>query len=532
MAEVLDAVVIGAGFAGIAMMARLRELGWSARGFETGDGPGGTWYWNRYPGARSDSEAMYYSFSFLPDVEQEWPLPERYPAQPAIHAYLEHVTDRLKLREHFTFGTRVTAVAWDEAAGIWRLRTDTGIKAAARFVIAAVGCLSAAHVPAIPGADSFTGQSLHTSAWPHEMVDLSGKRVGVIGTGASGIQAIPVIAAQAKHLTVFQRTAQFTIPARNGPLDPEFTALWKRNYPEWRRRGRESAGGFPYTVSDVSALEVTPEERAAIFEAGWRAGGVAFALGTFRDLLVDEDANRTAAEFVHAKIDETVHDPAIAAVLKPTGFPFGAKRLPFDSNYLETFNRRNVTLVDLRSTPIEEIDATGIRTRVAHHDLDLIVYATGFDAMTGPLLALGVTGRDRLSLADAWATGPQTYLGLAVPGFPNLFVMTGPGSPSVLSNMPVSIEQHAEWIASCLAYLRKRGVARIEATLAAAAAWTSRVDDVAALTLYPKADSWFTGANIPGKTRKFLPYAGGVGDYRHTCEAIAARGYRGFTLSA
>jgi cation diffusion facilitator CzcD-associated flavoprotein CzcO len=530
MPGLLDAVVIGAGFAGIAMVHKLRELGFSVHGFEAGDGPGGTWYWNRYPGARCDSEAMYYSFSFLPEVEQEWPLLERYPAQPVILEYLEHVTDRLGLREHFTFSARVEGISYDDGARLWRLRTDTGVEATARFVVAAVGCLSVANVPDFPGADSFAGTSMHTGAWPHAPVDFSGQRVGVVGTGASGIQAIPVIAAQARHLTVFQRTAQFTVPANNGPLDPSFVALWKRNYPEWRRRGRESMGGFPYATSDLSALEVSPDQRTAVFEAGWRSGGVNFGLGTFNDLLASEEANATAVEFVHGKIDEIVHDPCVASALKPTGFPFGTKRLPFDTGYYQTFNRPNVTLVDLRRTPITAIDEAGIRTSAAHHDLDVIVYATGFDAMTGPLLSLGLTGRGGVSLADAWAQGPVSYLGLGVPRFPNLFTMTGPGSPSVLSNMPVSIEQHAEWIARCLAYLRLRGVNSVEATGESAAAWTKHVADVAQLTLYPKAESWFMGANIPGKTRMFLPYAGGVGSYRAKCDRVAARGYPGFTL--
>ncbi len=532
MSGPLDAVVIGAGFAGIAMVHRLRELGLCVHGFEAGAGPGGTWYWNRYPGARCDSEIMYYSFSFLPDVEQEWPLLERYPAQPVILEYLEHVTDRLQLREHFTFNARVESVSYDCDARVWRLRTDAGVEATARFVVTAVGCLSVASIPDFPGADSFAGRSLHTSSWPHTPVCFSGKRVGVVGTGASGIQAIPVIADQARQLTVFQRSAQFTIPANNGPLDPSFVALWKRNYPEWRRRSRESMGGFPYATSDMSALEVSPRQRTAIFETGWRLGGLHFALGTFNDLLTNSEANHMAVEFVHGKIDEIVREPAVASMLKPTTFPLGTKRLPLDTGYYETFNRPHVRLVDLRRTPITRIDTTGIWTTMAHYDLDMIVYATGFDAITGPLLSLGITGRGGVSLASAWASGPITYLGLTVPGFPNLFTITGPGSPSVLSNMPVSIEQHADWIARCLGYLRSRGVKSIEATPEAAAAWTKHVQDVAHLTLYPKAESWYTGANIPGKPRMFLPYAAGVGNYRHKCDRVAARGYQGFTLRA
>ena len=530
-AEPLDAVVIGAGFAGLYMVYRLREQGFSVQGFERGDGVGGTWYWNRYPGARCDSEIMFYSFSFLPDLEQEWPLAERYPGQPDILRYLEEVADRLDLRKDFTFGAEVTAVEFDEAASLWTLRTAQGHQVTARYVVTAVGCLSTANQPRFPGADSFQGLTLHTGNWPREPVDLAGKRVAVIGTGASGIQAIPVIAEQAAHLTVFQRTAQFTIPAENGPLDEQFVALWKRNYPEWWRRARHSAAGFAYNPSITSALEVSAAERRATFEAAWGAGGFTFLSGTFRDLVLNVEANETAADFVRSKIDEIVRDPEVAEMLKPWDFPIGTKRLPLDTNYYETFNRPDVTLVDLKRTPVEEITPTGIRTSAGHHDLDVIVYATGFDALTGPLEALGIRGRGGRSLRDAWREGPRTYLGVAVAGFPNLFTITGPGSPSVLSNMPVSIEQHVEWIGDCLAWVRGRGAEVIEATEQAAADWTDHVQQVAGHTLHPKAASWYMGANIPGKPRIFLPYIGGVGNYRDRCAAVAASGYEGFVVS-
>jgi len=532
-AEPLDAVVIGAGFAGLYMVYRLREEGFSVHGFERGDGVGGTWYWNRYPGARCDSEIMYYSFSFLPDLEQEWPLTERYPGQPQILSYLEEVADRLALRADFTFGAEVTAIDYDQAAHRWTLRTRQGHTATARYVITAVGCLSTANQPRFPGADAFGGLTLHTGNWPREPVDFAGKRAAVIGTGSSGIQAIPVIAEQAAHLTVFQRTAQFTIPAANGPLDEEFVTLWKANYPEWRRRARHSMAGFPYTASVTSALEVSEAERTATYQAQWGAGGFTFLSGSFRDIGLSEEANKTAADFVRAKIDEIVRDQETAAMLKPWEFPIGTKRLPLDTGYYETFNRPNVTLVDLKRTPVEEITATGIRTSAGHHDLDIIVYATGYDALTGPLEALGIRGRDGRALKDEWREGPRTYLGLAVPGFPNLFTITGPGSPSVLSNMPVSIEQHVEWIGDCLGWLRDRGDedGAIEATEESAAAWTEHVQQVAAHTLHPKAASWYMGANIPGKPRIFLPYIGGVGNYRDRCDAVAANGYEGFTVS-
>jgi cyclohexanone monooxygenase len=527
----LDAVVIGAGFAGMYMLHRLREQGLAVHGYEAGAGVGGTWYWNRYPGARCDSEIMYYSFSFLPELEQEWPLKERYPGQPEILRYLEHVADLLDLRKDFTFNARVDSVVYDEAANLWTIRTVDGTEATAKYVVTAVGCLSAANRPEFKGADSFQGLSLHTGAWPHEPVDLGGKRVGVIGTGASAIQAIPVIAEQAAHLTVFQRTAQFTIPAANGPLDQRFVDMWRQNYQEWRRRGRESAGGVPYPASTVSALDVSPEQRHRSFEDAWGEGGFIFAQGTFGDLLVNEEANETAAEFVRSKIDEIVHDPAVADMLKPRAFPFGTKRLPLDSHYYQTYNRPNVTLVDLRRTPLAEITPRGIRTSAGEHELDVIVYATGFDALTGPLLGLGIRGRGGRALATAWEHGPRTYLGLAVPDFPNLFTITGPGSPSVLSNMPVSIEQHVEWISDCIGYLRQRGVDVMEATEQATVAWTDHVQEVAHRTLYPKAASWYMGANIPGKPRLFLPYIGGVGNYRHKCAEIAAAGYEGFSLT-
>jgi cyclohexanone monooxygenase len=530
-AEPLDVVVIGAGFAGLYMVHRLRELGFSVHGYERGDGVGGTWYWNRYPGARCDSEIMYYSFSFLPDLEQEWPLTERYPGQPDILRYLEEVARRLDLHKEFTFGATVTGLEYDEAASRWTVRTAEGQVATARYVVTAVGCLSAANQPQFPGAGTFAGLSLHTGNWPAEPVDFTGKRVAVIGTGASAIQSIPVIAQQAAHLTVFQRTAQFTIPAENGPLDADMVEMWKRNYPEWRRRGRHSAAGFPYFASVNSVLEASESERQEAFEAAWGAGGFTFLSGTFRDLVLSEEANKFAADFVRAKIDEIVHDPETAETLKPRDFPIGTKRLPLDTNYYQTFNRPNVTLVDLKRTPVEEITPAGIRAGDTLHEVDVIVYATGFDALTGPLEALGIRGRDGLALNDAWREGPRTYLGVAVPGFPNLFTITGPGSPSVLSNMPVSIEQHVEWISDCLSWMRAQGAEVIEATGPAADAWTEHVQQVAHLTLHPKAATWYMGANIPGKPRVFLPYIGGVGNYRDRCAAIAADGYAGFTLA-
>ena len=533
-AEPLDAVVIGAGFAGLYMVYRLREDGLSVHGFERGDGVGGTWYWNRYPGARCDSEIMYYSFSFLSDLEQEWPLTERYPGQPDILRYLEEVASRLDLRKDFTFGAEVTAVEYDEATHLWTLRTAQGHVATARYVVTAVGCLSAANYPEFPGAEQFQGLSLHTGNWPREPVDFTGKRVAVIGTGASGIQAIPVIAEQAAELTVFQRTAQFTIPAENGPLDQDFVSLWKQNYPEWRRRARHSLAGFPYTASVTYALEVSAEERRAAFEAAWGAGGFTFLSGTFRDLVMTEEANATAADFVRSKIDEIVHDPAVAAMLKPHGFPIGTKRLPLDTNYYETFNRPNVTLVDLKQTPVTELTTTGITTSAGHHEVDVIIYATGFDAMTGALSRIDVRGRDGISLGEFWASeGPLSYLGLAVAGFPNLFTIQGPGSPSAATNFVAALEQHVEWIGDCIAHLRDRGIRTIEATATAQQEWIDHATSLVAPTVlvHPSCNSWYNGGNVPGKKRMYMGYTGGIPEYRRRCDEIAAGGYTGFKLA-
>jgi cation diffusion facilitator CzcD-associated flavoprotein CzcO len=526
-----DVIVIGAGFAGIFAVFRLRQAGLAVHGFEAGGGVGGTWYWNRYPGARCDSESMFYSYSFLPEFEQEWPLNERYPGQPVILRYLEQVAARLDVLKDFTFNARVRDITFDDDQRRWTVRTSNGLQASAKYVVTAVGCLSAANRPEFPGAGRFEGVSLYTANWPHEPVQLTGQRVGVIGTGASGIQAIPVIAEHAAHLTVFQRTPQFTIPAGNGPLDPEVVRMWKANYREWRRRGKISAGGAPYSAAEVRAREVTPAERRAMFERCWDQGGPVILFGAFGDLLTDEWANQTAADFVRSKIDEIVTDPAVADMLKPRTYPFATKRLPLDTNYYATFNRPNVTLVDLRRTPIEEITATGVRTSEREHDIDILVYATGFDALTGPLLSMRISGRGGISLAEQWADGPRTYLGLAVPGFPNLFTITGPGSPSVLTNMPSAIEQHVDWVAECIEHLEASQIDLVEATDEATATWTQHVQEVAAGTLYPKAASWYMGANVPGKPRLFLPYVGGLHVYRGKCAEVAASGYEGFRLT-
>jgi cation diffusion facilitator CzcD-associated flavoprotein CzcO len=525
-----DAVVVGAGFAGLYMLYRLRELGLSARVFEAGDGVGGTWYWNRYPGARCDVESLDYSYSFSDELQQEWRWTERYAAQPEILQYINHVADRFDLRRDVQLRTRVTAARFDEAAGWWTVETDRGDRVSARFCIMATGCLSAAQVPRFPGLETFRGDRYHTGHWPHEGVDFSGQRVGVIGTGSSAIQSIPIIAEQAAHLFVFQRTPNFSVPAHNAPLDPELERRVKASYAAFRRQARESRIGFVVERSEASALAVTPEERQQEYEKRWRRGGLGFT-ATYVDLLTSAEANETAAEFCRAKIRAIVRDPAVAEALVPRDYPVGTKRMCVDTRYYETFNRPNVTLVDIRRTPIEAITAEGLRTREHPYALDSLVFATGFDAMTGALLAIDIRGREGRSLREAWAEGPRTYLGLAIAGFPNLFTITGPGSPSVLSNMIVSIEQHVDWIADCLTYLRTHGCAAIEATPGAQEAWVSHVNEVGHATLYPRAASWYMGANVPGKPRVFMPYIGGVGAYRQTCDGVAARGYEGFTLA-
>ncbi len=526
----LDAVIVGAGFAGLYMLHRLRGLGISARVYEAGDGIGGTWYWNRYPGARCDVESMDYSYSFSDELQLEWQWTERYASQPEILRYINHVADRFDLRRDVRLSTRVTAAVFDEATHRWAVLTDRGERVSAQFCIMATGCLSAAQVPDFKGLETFEGPWYHTGNWPHAGVDFTGQRVGVIGTGSSAIQSIPLIARQAAHLFVFQRTPNFSIPARNAPLDPEYEQRWKANYAEHRRQARESRVGFVVERNDLSALEVSAEERLRAYESRWSHGGLGFN-ATFVDLLTSKDANDTAADFFRAKIRAAVRDPVVAETLSPRHYPVGTKRLCVDTGYYDTFNRDNVTLIDLRQEPIEAITPTGLRTRDEAYALDSLVFATGFDAMTGALLSIDIRGRAGQTLRQKWAEGPRTYLGLAVAGFPNLFAITGPGSPSVLSNMIVSIEQHVDWIADCLAYLRTHDRTAIEATVAAEDTWVGHVNEVGHATLYPLANSWYMGANIPGKPRIFMPYIGGVGTYRQICDDVAAKGYEGFALT-
>ena len=527
----VDAVIVGAGFAGLYMLHRLRGLGLSVRVFEAGKDVGGTWYWNRYPGARCDVESMDYSYSFSDELQQEWHWTERYSAQPEILKYINHVANRFDLRRDITFSTRVTAAVFDEAASRWNIKTDTGEQVSARFCIMATGCLSTAQVPNYKGRESFEGKWYHTGAWPHEGVDFTGELVGVIGTGSSAIQSIPIIARQAAHLYVFQRTPNFSVPAHNAPLDPEYEGRVKANYADFRRQARESRIGFVVERNEQSALEVSPEERLREYEKRWNRGGLGFA-ATYNDLQTSKDANDTAAEFFRAKIRSLVRDPDIGEALVPRHYPLGTKRLCVDTGYYETFNRDNVTLVDIKKAPIEEITPHGLKTRDAAYTLDSIVFATGFDAMTGALVSIDLRGRGGKTIQQKWAEGPRTYLGIVIAGFPNLFIITGPGSPSVLSNMIVSIEQHVDWIADCVAHVRAHGLRAIESTPAAQEKWVQHVHEIGHLTLYPRANSWYMGANVPGKPRVFMPYIGGVGVYGQKCDEVVANGYEGFSLRA
>jgi cyclohexanone monooxygenase len=530
VSERRDIVVVGAGFAGLYMLHRARGLGLSVRVFEAGSGVGGTWYWNRYPGARCDVESMEYSYQFDDKLQQEWHWSERFATQPEIMRYANHVADRFDLRRDIQFDTRVVAATYDEKAARWTVRTDDGAETSAQFLVMATGCLSSTNLPEIKGLESFAGDRYHTGAWPHEQVDFRGKRVGVIGTGSSAIQSIPIIAEQAKALTVFQRTANFSVPAYNAPLDPAYEARIKADYANFRARNSLQINAFGSNMprSSIPARDMTPAERRAAFEARWQYGGL-FFLGALGDLLLDKEANDMAAEFVRGKIRSIVRDPAVAELLSPKQV-IGCKRLCVDSGYYATFNRPNVRLVDISATGIDEITPEGVRVNGASYGVDALVFATGFDAMTGTLLKIDIHGRGGYALRDAWQAGPRTYLGLCVAGFPSLFTITGPGSPSVLTNMMVSIEQHVDWIADCIAHLRSSGKRSIEATPEAQQAWVEHVNAVAGRTLYPQCNSWYLGANVPGKTRVFMPLLG-FPDYVEKCEEVVAKGYDGFLLA-
>ena len=526
-----DAIVVGAGFAGMYMLIKLRELGFTSRVIEAGTDVGGTWYWNRYPGARCDVESLDYQYSFSEELQREWNWSERYATQPEILRYAGFVADKFDLRRDIQFRTRVTSARWDDDTARWTIGTDNGDRFEAKFFIAGTGCLSAASTPQFAGLETFQGPTYHTGRWPHEGVNFTGKRVAVIGTGSSGIQSIPIIAEQASHLYVFQRTPNFSLPAANHLLSPEKVDRYRDNFAAIKAEARKSRSGIVIKAPDKSVFDVPVEERQREFSERWVQGGFQM-MQAYKDLVVTNEANEVVAEFVRSKIRETVADPEVAEELSPRDHPLGTKRICIDTDYYRTYNRSNVTLVNIRKHPIDGMTPRGVKTVDAEYEVDAIVFATGFDAMTGALFAMNIEGKGGLRLNDKWAAGPRTYLGLATAGFPNLFTITGPGSPSVFSNMIVSIEQHVDWISACMAYMRAHGLDTVEADVAAEDAWVEHVNQLASMTLYPQANSWYLGANIPGKPRVFMPYAGGVGTYREKCDQVVAAGYAGFSFRA
>jgi len=527
----LDVVVAGAGFAGMYLLHRLRGAGFSTVVLEAADDVGGTWYWNRYPGARCDIPTVDYSYSFDPELEQEWTWSEKYATQPEILRYAQHVADRYDLRRDIRFGTRVEAARWDEGENRWHVRTEAGDELVCRWYVMATGCLSMPKTPDVAGADRFQGEVYWTSRWPHEGVDFTGKRVAVIGTGSSGIQSIPIIAEQAAQLTVFQRTPNFSVPAHNGPVPADTLAEFEADRDAYREGAKWSRGGIPGEPTELSALLVDDETRQQRLDAAWERGELFEIIGVFNDVLVNPAANDVVADYLRDKIRSIVDDPETAEALCPTDHPFATKRPCLDTGYYATYNLDHVRLVDIREHPISTVTETGIETVDESFEFDAIVYATGFDAMTGALVSVDITGRDGLTLEQKWADGPATYLGLTAVGFPNLFMVTGPGSPSVLSNMMVSIEQHVDWITDALEHHRAEGIEVMEPTPTAEAGWVRHVNDYADITLYPTANSWYMGANVPGKPRVFLPYVGGVDRYRQACVDVVEHDYLGFRLA-
>lgn len=528
--ERFDAVVVGAGFSGMYMLHKLRQLGLSVVVIEAGADLGGVWYWNRYPGARCDVESIQYQYGFSDDIQRGWTWSERYPSQAEIHRYQNYVADNLDLRRDIRFETLVTSASFDEVVGRWTVETDRGNRISSQFCVMATGNLSVPRIPEFVGLGDFKGETYHTHDWPEADVNFAGKRVAVIGTGSSGAQVIPEIGAQAGHLTVFQRTANYCISAFNGPLDPDYVEQAKANFQEERKKAAYSYGGLATPMGTESALDMTLEEAHAMLEGRWRRGGLEL-MNTFYDLLLDKKANDIAAEFIKAKTLDKLNDPDLAELLIPKDYPFGAKRPCLDAGYLDTFKRPNVSLIDVNKARIERITETGILAGGVLHEFDAIVFATGFDAMTGAIAKVEIRGRDGTLLRDEWAAGPRTYLGLMVAGFPNMFIVIGPGSPSVLTNNIVAIEQHVEWIADCIQDMKVAGLTTIEAQRSAQEQWVDHVNEVAARTLLPNANSWYLGANVPGKPRVFMPYTGGLDAYRRKCEQVRTDGYEGFTLS-
>lgn len=530
-ASFVDAVIVGAGFSGLYLLHRLRGLGFSTRVYERGGDVGGTWYWNRYPGARCDVESMQYSYSFDEALQQDWRWPEKFSAQPDILAYANHVADRFDLRKDITLETTVTAAHFHEGAQRWMVETDAGERVSAQFLIMATGCISTAQIPYVEGLSEYKGRTFHTGAWPHEKVDFTGERIAVVGTGSSGIQAIPVLAQEAAHVTVFQRTPNYSLPSQNCPMTGDYERSWKEIYAARREEMRHSFHGSIKDLNDKPALSVSEDERQVTYQQRWDIGGTPF-LGAFNDLLTSKGANDTAAAFVREQIRKIVKDPVTAELLGPKTYPIGTKRICVDTGYFETYNRDNVALVDISKKPIERFTPDGLVADGQHYAFDSVVFATGFDAMTGTLFRVDIRGRRGRTLKEKWEAGPRTYLGLMSEAFPNLFMITGPGSPSVKSNMIISIEQHVDLVTGSLLHMREQGLAAMEPEREAEDAWVEHVQEAANRTLFPLANSWYMGSNIPGKPRLFTPYIGGVGRYRKICEQMVADGYKGFRFDA
>ena len=530
--EKVDAVIVGAGISGLYQLYKLRNLGLSTRVYEAGDGVGGTWYWNRYPGLRCDINSMMYSYSFSPVLEQEWNWTEKYATQPEILRYVNHVADRFDLRKDITFSTRVVSAVYDEVNKLWQVTTDTGEVVETQFLVMATGVLSAPKMPEVTGIEKFRGSTYHTAQWPREDVDFAGKRLAVIGTGSSGVQSIPILAQRAAEMTVFQRTPCFTVPAGHRPLTEKEVADTKANYRELRELQLKSRNGVPMEPPSKSALEVTEEERKAVFQAAYEEGTV-FAIGsTYHDIFTNKAANETAAEFLRQKIQSIVQDPKMAESLSPRTFPYGTKRVCLDTKYYETFNLPHVHLVDLRKTPLVEITETGVRTTEKEHEVDAIVFATGFDAITGGLTRIDIQGKGGVSLKHKWAEqGPRSYISMAISGFPNLFVITGPLGPGVFTTMTLAIEHDVNWITDCITYLREQGIAEIDAMVEAEDEWAEFVASTVNKTLFPLANSWYTGADVPNKPRCFNAYVGGFPNYKQKCDEVAQKKYEGFAMS-
>ena len=523
----LDVVIVGAGFAGLYLIHILRKRGFSVRAFEAGSDVGGTWYWNRYPGCRVDTVSMEYSYQFSEDLQQDWEWSEKYATQPELLRYARHVAERFDLRKDIQFQTRVTAATFNERTARWTVETDRGERISAQYFVLATGILSAPNLPPFEGLDSFQGDFYHTGKWPHEPVDFSARRVGIVGTGSSGCQAIPLIAEQAAQVTVFQRTPNYVIPAHNESLKPEVVQGIKRSYPEFRQRNKTFPFAFSFISDGKSALEVSPEERERIYEEAWARGGLMF-MGIFNDILVNAEANATAQDFFRRKLKSIIKDQTAADALMPD-FALGCKRLVVGTDYYETYNRANVSLVNVKHTPIERITPTGMRVAGQEHELDAIVFATGFDAIAGPILNIDIRGRGGVAMRDKWARGPSCYLGVMPAGFPNLFTVTGPGSPSVLSNVVKSIEQHVDFIADCVTKMRDAGRNIIEPLEEAEQAWVLHVDDIASRSVFKSCNSWYLGSNIPGKPRVFTAYIGWP-QYAAELAEIVEDDYRGFVI--